>query len=110
MLVGRRRRWCCDGCAVEAQVEHWFSAGRAAKLVDAGFVCELCGVAGEGGVVSYRRGVPRVVGGGLEVNHRVPCLGLHDRWSCLHHSDNLQVVCVGCHRVLTSVQREEGLF
>lgn len=110
VLCGRQRRWCCSECAVEGQVAHWFGAARARRLVEVGFVCERCGFVGGGGVVRFRRGVPFVVGGGLEVNHRVPCLGLHDRWSCLHHQDNLEVLCPGCHREVTRSQWVGGLF
>lgn len=38
----------------------------------------------------------------LEVNHRQPCLGQHGVLSCAHHLDNLETLCIGCHREHTS--------
>ena len=41
----------------------------------------------------------------LEVNHRVQALGAHGALSCLHHLDNLETLCVACHKETTSAQR-----
>ena len=37
----------------------------------------------------------------MEVNHRIPCRGKHSTLSCDHHLDNLETLCVACHKVLT---------
>jgi len=39
----------------------------------------------------------------LEVNHVIPCLGAHTVLSCLHHLDNLETLCVACHKQHTSL-------
>lgn len=41
----------------------------------------------------------------LEVNHREPALGAHGTLSCLHHLDNLETLCVACHRETTIATR-----
>jgi thymidine kinase len=41
----------------------------------------------------------------LEVNHREPALGAHRTLSCVHHLDNLETLCVACHRLATATQR-----
>ena len=41
----------------------------------------------------------------LEVNHREPALGAHRTLSCVHHLDNLETLCVACHRATTSATR-----
>jgi hypothetical protein len=41
----------------------------------------------------------------LEVNHRRPALGAHGTLSCVHHLDNLETLCVACHRDTTSATR-----
>jgi len=41
----------------------------------------------------------------LEVNHRVPALGAHGTLSCVHHLDNLETLCVTCHKETTSAMR-----
>jgi predicted HNH restriction endonuclease len=46
----------------------------------------------------------------LEVNHIVPVVGDRSSYSCNHHQDNLQVVCVDCHRLITNQQHKSGAF
>jgi hypothetical protein len=41
----------------------------------------------------------------MEVNHRIPCRGKHGTVSCDHHLDNLETLCIACHRVLTLADR-----
>ena len=41
----------------------------------------------------------------LEVNHREPALGAHGMLSCLHHLDNLETLCVACHKATTAATR-----
>jgi hypothetical protein len=41
----------------------------------------------------------------LEVNHRQPALGAHGTLSCLHHLDNLETLCVACHKTITAATR-----
>ena len=46
----------------------------------------------------------------LEVNHIQPALGRHGEISCIHHQDNLIVLCHECHVKVTAEQRAAGLF
>jgi hypothetical protein len=41
----------------------------------------------------------------LEVNHREPALGAHGTLSCIHHLENLETLCVACHRETTAATR-----
>jgi hypothetical protein len=41
----------------------------------------------------------------LEVNHRQPALGAHRTLSCVHHLENLETLCVACHREITAATR-----
>ena len=41
----------------------------------------------------------------LEVNHREPALGKHGMLSCVHHLDNLETLCVTCHKATTAATR-----
>jgi hypothetical protein len=41
----------------------------------------------------------------LEVNHREPALGAHRTLSCVHHLENLETLCVACHRETTVAMR-----
>jgi hypothetical protein len=41
----------------------------------------------------------------VEVNHRSPALGAHGTLSCIHHLDNLETLCVTCHKGITSAMR-----
>jgi hypothetical protein len=42
----------------------------------------------------------------LEVNHRQPALGAHRTLSCVHHLENLETLCVACHRETTAAMRQ----
>lgn len=41
----------------------------------------------------------------LEVNHREPAMGAHRTLSCVHHLENLETLCVACHRETTAAMR-----
>jgi hypothetical protein len=41
----------------------------------------------------------------LEVNHRSPALGAHGALSCIHHLENLETLCVACHKATTAAAR-----
>jgi hypothetical protein len=41
----------------------------------------------------------------LEVNHLQPALGAHGTLSCVHHLENLETLCVACHKDTTSAMR-----
>lgn len=45
----------------------------------------------------------------LEVNHRAPALGAHRTLSCVHHLENLETLCVVCHRETTAAMRGTGV-
>jgi 5-methylcytosine-specific restriction endonuclease McrA len=94
-LTGRQTRWCSRKCARSYTENHrWTQARAKAKRDAAMWLCASCGWATDQ----------------VEVNHVVPCLGKHGTWGCHHHQDNLEVLCIPCHRAKTKQQREEGLI
>jgi 5-methylcytosine-specific restriction endonuclease McrA len=96
-----RRTWCQNRCATVFWNNHWWSqARRAAKRRDK-YLCVRCGHKPPKKMTRAQRRTGR-----LEVNHRVPCLGQHGTLSCAHHLENLETLCVPCHRTRTAAQRE----
>lgn len=80
-----RRKWCSGRCETRFWNNHWWSrARRAAKRRDR-YACVRCG-----------GGRP------LEVNHKTPCRGRHGALDCAHHLQNLETLCVPCHRAHTA--------
>jgi hypothetical protein len=45
----------------------------------------------------------------LEVNHLQPALGAHRTLSCVHHLENLETLCIACHRETTAATRPRRL-
>lgn len=116
-LPPRRRTWCSERCANAFWTNHWWTlARRAAKRRDK-YRCRTCGVpapkrpvrTGFATLQAYRaamrawRGAKKTQR--MEVNHRIPCRGKHGTVSCDHHLDNLETLCIACHRVLTLADR-----
>lgn len=54
-----------------------------------GVVCAFCG------------------GRGAEVDHIIAANGTHAEKSCLHHQENVRVLCVQCHKARTKVQAKD---
>jgi 5-methylcytosine-specific restriction endonuclease McrA len=66
-----------------------------------GFACAGCG-----GLFPARQSRARRSNTvSVQVNHIIPALGLHAALSCLHHQENLEVLCTPCHRAVTASQR-----
>lgn len=116
-LPARRRTWCSDRCGRAFWTNHWWSLARQAAKRRDRYRCRRCGA--EAPKRPTRRSHP--VEGAyksalrawraarkterMEVNHRVPCNGKHGTVSCDHHLDNLETLCVGCHKLYTAVMR-----
>lgn len=92
-LTGRQQRWCSRKCNRSYVEQHRFTNAKAAAKKRVTFYrCESCG--------EFHQQV--------EVNHIVPCKGMHKQFGCWHHSDNLEVLCRDCHREETNKQRKRG--
>ncbi len=92
-LVYPQRRWCSKSCADWWRNNHWFSAAkmiakRRAAIGPYRWECAMC-----------EKAVAEV-----EVDHILPANGTHSLPTCLHHTDNLRVLCVPCHRHRTEIQ------
>ncbi len=110
MLPASRRTWCSDGCAAAFWRNHWWTlARRAAKRRDK-HRCRRCGHSPPKRpaarafplradyLAAFRRWRAARRTERLEVNHITPCRGAHGTLSCAHHVDNLETLCVSCHR------------
>ena len=96
-LTGRRTTWCSDECGSWWFNNHWFNYAKGGvadrRKVEGSWrwTCELC----ETVVVSY------------EIDHIERARGRHNVASCVHHQENLRLLCKPCHRAVTAAQRRE---
>jgi len=116
-LPPRRRSWCSDRCGELFWMNHWWSVARTAAKRRDRYRCKRCGVRGPkrpsasahrtrkaylAALRAYReeKKVAR-----LEVNHIDPAAGKHRQLSCVHHLDNLETLCLSCHKHHTAALR-----
>jgi hypothetical protein len=119
-LPARRRTWCSDRCNDAFWNNHWWSRARAAAKKRDKYRCCRCGhvppkrpsrarfpteAAYKAAARTWRAGRAE---NRLEVNHRVQALGTHRSLTCLHHLENLETLCVACHRAETAAQSHSG--
>lgn len=97
-LTGRRTRWCSDACMYEWRQQHDWGAARNAAVKRDGHKCVKCGAAEYHGWREPEKTVR------LEVNHIVPREGRGYGFGCHNHLDNLETLCVPCHRAVTNAQ------
>ncbi len=109
VLGPRRRVWHDGSCMKIFREQHRYTqARRWCKRTAKGWcpcirpkgsqrhpVCAHCGICEP---VLIEQGLA------LECNHIVPRLGDKSSFSCLHHHDNLQMLCTPCHREETNLQ------
>jgi hypothetical protein len=116
-LPARRRSWCSDGCGELFWANHWWSVARSAVKRRDRYRCTQCGASGPKRPARTKHATHRAYLAAmrewraakkvarLEVNHIVPCAGQHAQLSCAHHLDNLETLCMPCHKVHTSALR-----
>jgi hypothetical protein len=104
-LPVRRRTWCSDRCAEKFWANHWWTlARRAAKRRDR-YRCKRCGHKPPSRSHPKYKRLRKT--DRLEVNHIQQARGAHRELSCLHHLDNLETLCLACHRGETASQRAQ---
>ena len=113
-LPARRRTWCSDRCGDAFWTNHWWTLARGAAKRRDKYRCIQCGhkpptrpskkTAGSHAtyLAAMRAWRKTKRTDRLEINHIVPCNGSHGILSCSHHLENLETLCVSCHRVHTS--------
>jgi 5-methylcytosine-specific restriction endonuclease McrA len=116
-LPARRRTWCSDRCGDAFWNNHWWSQARAAAKRRDKYRCTRCGHAApkrpsrvrfpsetayKAAMRAWRAGK---AANRVEVNHRDPARGAHSTLSCIHHLENLETLCVTCHKATTSAMR-----
>jgi hypothetical protein len=119
-LPPRRRTWCSDRCNEAFWNNHWWTLARRATKRRDKYRCLRCGYAPPkrpartrfSAEAAYRAAMrawrAERHANRLEVNHLEPALGAHRSLSCLHHLENLETLCVACHRELTSAGRRRA--
>jgi hypothetical protein len=117
-LPQRRRTWCSDRCGDLFWANHWWSVARSAAKRRDRYRCRRCGTRGpkRPARVAHRTRTAYLAAmrawraakktGRLEVNHIDPAAGRHGQLSCVHHLDNLETLCVSCHKAHTSALRQ----
>ncbi|MGB4864217.1 MAG: hypothetical protein WBO97_17305, partial [Tepidiformaceae bacterium] len=124
-LPPRRRKWCSNACLEWWHGNHRFIVARRLALRRAevfefprcrdphgryktnrlhrhslGFACAHCG-----GIYPARQSAARRANlPSVQVNHIIPAMGLHGALDCVHHQENLEVLCEHCHRRVTAAQ------
>lgn len=119
-LPAGRRSWCSDRCGDAFWANHWWSVARhSAKRRDR-YSCRRCGTRGPKRPVktkfakraayltALRAWREQKLAGRLEVNHIRPAAGRHRELSCVHHLDNLETLCLACHKAHTATLRAEA--
>lgn len=115
-LPRKRRKWCSDACADWWHSNHRYMIARVAALSRAAiFAIPRCrddhGYYKRPRLHSHPLGYACVGCGGVfkksrvQVNHVSPALGRHRELHCIHHLDNLEVLCRGCHLLVSRLQR-----
>ena len=120
-LPARRRIWCSDACSETFWTNHWWSLARGAAKRRDRYRCKRCGERAP--IRPSRVRFPKERDyreamrlwraarktGRLEVNHRVPCRGKHGTLGCEHHLENLETLCMACHRLETAADARTRL-
>lgn len=106
-LQGRQRAWCSKAHMRAFRLNHYYTKARAECVrryskpcgcvgVRKHVVCARCGrCSGKIAVYGYK----------MECNHISPRNGDKSSISCLHHQDNLEMLCWECHQVCSAEQR-----
>ena len=113
-LPPRRRSWCSDACGDAFWANHWWSVARGTVKRRDKYRCRRCGARAPKRPVKATFGTHAAYLAAMrawraakktarmEVNHIVPCEGQHGQLSCAHHLENLETLCVDCHKTHTA--------
>jgi 5-methylcytosine-specific restriction endonuclease McrA len=110
LLGPRRRVWHDGACMKIFREQHRYTQARRwchrtskgvcpcarPKGAHRHSVCAHCGLCEP---VLIERGLA------LECNHIIPRLGDKSSFSCLHHHENLEMLCSDCHKAETNLQK-----
>lgn len=106
-LTKRQQRWCSTECSRLYWENHQWGMARQACLNRSVAVYQITRTH-RPIPISWRCSVCGCTTRKPEVNHRTPALGAHSRESCAHHQENLEVLCIPCHRSETRRQHAAG--
>ncbi len=111
---GRRTRYCSNECRWTFESNHFWNAARFAAIdrhsifaIDArSYIVDGIRFYRRTATICFRCGERCVP----EVNHIVPLNGDRPSFGCMHHRENLNVLCHACHLQVTAEQRAAGLI
>lgn len=110
----RHLAYCSETCMKEFDANHFWRAARPAAIkASQPFGPALECTWGHYGYRAWRGSTFCAKCGrehADEVHHKMPMNGQRDTFSCLHHQENLEVLCHACHVAATREQRRLGLI
>lgn len=109
-LTGRSRKYCTKRCVRLWAQNHWYRKARVAcrqrfrvkcgcPNVRSHIACAKCGTC---------EGQLKEMALWLECNHIKPKNGDDAVYSCVHHQENLEMLCLPCHKGVTKQQWLDG--
>lgn len=104
-LTGRQTKWCSRRCTEMFLENHQWTPAQKAALKRDRYTCQRCGHCPGKRPDSLGRMIWRRRRHGMEVNHIAPLNGRGYHGGCVHHQNNLQVLCHDCHVDVTKRQR-----
>ena len=94
-LTGKQKKYCSKQCNWWYRANHMFTRAKdKLRKAEAWYYCAQCGTLSQD----------------VHVDHINPAKGQHGRWSCIHHIDNLRILCIPCHKAHTRQQHQSGEF
>ena len=114
-LSGRRTKWCSDECSDWFWRNHRFTNARFEALATASVYrlatadatwCRYCPSGPHGHLAGHVCALCEALKG-AEVDQVERARGRHGELSCIHHQENLRVLCRDCHKAVTAQQRRE---
>lgn len=112
-ILENRKKWCSGECLLEWRTQHRYFLARQALLKRSRRKCHCVRLPNEQRhLYCHDCGSCEVLillrGGQMTCDHIIPRFGDKARFSCKHHSTNLQLLCSFCH--VRKTKEDENLL